>query len=142
MSLTAEDVVGVLAIMAGDEKYKISCNTRSRWKDGLLTGAAATVGGVCGGPAGAVLGGFIGGTMAAWNRKDIETPLDKYLIDMGREERQKLFIYMKYLVDECKVTNVVGLNAKLATDASIRRRFIDVLLCYLKTEKGFKVIAS
>ena len=140
MPLTAEDFVGILAIIAGDEKYYIS-GSNSRWKGGLFTGAAATVGGVCGGPAGAVLGGLIGGTMAAWKGKEIKIPLDKYLIDMGRDERQELFVYMKYLVEECKVNNAVGLNAKLATDTSMRKRFFDVLLCYLKTEKGLKVVA-
>ena len=139
MSLTPEDFIGVLAMVASDEKYQILPG-KSRWKGGLITGAGATIGGVCGGPAGAVLGGVIGGSVAAWRGKATHTPLDEYLIDMSREQRLELFKYMRYLVDECKVNSVVGLNAKVATDPVMRRRIMDVLLCYLKTEKGLQVV--
>ena len=38
-----------------------------------------------------------------------------------------MFSYMKYLIEECKVQSFVALNAKVATDPELKRRFLDVL---------------
>ena len=104
-----------------------------------MTGIGATVGGVCGGPVGIVLGGLVGGSLAAWKGKTTTIPLDQYLMAMNKEERQDMHRYMSYLVEECKVKDFVGLNAKVATDPDLRRRFLEVLLCYLKNELGLRV---
>ena len=61
-------------------------------------------------------------------------------MDIGKEQRQAMFSYMKYLIDECKVQNFVGLNAKVATDPELKRRFLEVLLCYLKVELKLNVV--
>ena len=53
-----------------------------------------------------------------------------------------MFSYMKYLIDECKVQNFVALNAKVATDPELKRRFLDVLLCYLKVELKLNVTSG
>ena len=50
-----------------------------------------------------------------------------------------MFSYMKYLIEECKVQSFVALNAKVATDPELKRRFLDVLLCYLKVELKLNV---
>ena len=74
--------------------------------------------------------------------------LNRYFpkIDVGcpwtKEQRQEMFSYMKYLIDECKVQNFVALNAKVATDPELKRRFLDVLLCYLKVELKLNVTSG
>ena len=67
-----------------------------------MTGIGATVGGVCGGPVGLVVGGLVGGSLAAWRGKSTPIPLDQYLMDINKEQRQETFTYMKYLIEECR----------------------------------------
>lgn len=138
MPVTAEDLVSLLAIITSENNYQIT--NSHRMKGGLITGIGATVGGVCGGPVGLVVGGLVGGSLAAWKGKSTSTSLDQFLMDMSKEQRQAMFTYMKYLVDECKVQNFVGLNAKVATDPELKRRFLDVLMCYLKVELKLTVV--
>lgn len=138
MPVTAEDRVSLLAIITSENNYQIT--NSHRMKGGLITGIGATVGGVCGGPVGLVVGGLVGGSLAAWKGKSTSTSLDQFLMDMSKEQRQAMFTYMKYLVDECKVQNFVGLNAKVATDPELKRRFLDVLMCYLKVELKLTVV--
>lgn len=138
MPVTAEDLVSLLAIITSEYNYQIT--NSHRMKGGLITGIGATVGGVCGGPVGLVVGGLVGGSLAAWKGKSTSTSLDQFLMDMSKEQRQAMFTYMKYLVDECKVQNFVGLNAKVATDPELKRRFLDVLMCYLKVELKLTVV--
>lgn len=138
MPVSPEDLVSLLAIITSEHNYKIT--NSQRLKGGLITGIGATVGGVCGGPVGLVVGGLVGGSLAAWKGKSTSIPLDQYLMDISKEQRQAMFAYMKYLIDECKVQNFVGLNAKVATDPELKRRFLDVLLCYLKVELKLNVV--
>lgn len=105
-----------------------------------MTGIGATVGGVCGGPVGLVVGGLVGGSLAVWKGKSTVISLDQFLMDMNKEQRQAMFTYMRYLIDECKAQNFVALNAKVATDPEMKRRFLDVLLCYLKMELRLNVV--
>lgn len=138
MPVSPEDLVSLLAIITSEHNYKIT--NSQRLKGGLITGIGATVGGVCGGPVGLVVGGLVGGSLAAWKGKSTSIPLDQYLMDISKEQRQAMFAYMKYLIDECKVQSFVGLNAKVATDPELKRRFLDVLLCYLKVELKLNVV--
>lgn len=138
MPITAEDLVSLLAIINSENNYQIIDSHRV--KGSLITGIGATVGGVCGGPVGLVVGGLVGGSLAAWKGKSTVVPLDQFLMDMNKEQRQAMFSYMKYLIDECKVQNFVALNARVATDPVMKRRFLDVLLCYLKVELRLKVV--
>ena len=138
MPVSPEDLVSLLAIITSEHNYQIT--NSQRLKGGLITGIGATVGGVCGGPVGLVVGGLVGGSLAAWKGKSTSIPLDQYLMDISKEQRQAMFAYMKYLIDECKVQNFVGLNAKVATDPELKRRFLDVLLCYLKVELKLNVV--
>lgn len=138
MPVSSEDLVSLLAIITSEHNYQI--NNSHRMKGGVITGIGATVGGVCGGPVGLVVGGLIGGSLAAWKGKSTPTPLDQYLMDMSKEQRQAMFTYMKYLIEECKVQNFVGLNAKVATDPELKRRFLEVLMCYLKVELKLNVV--
>lgn len=138
MSVTPEDLVRVLAIITSETKIQLA--TRHRMKGSFLTGAGVTIGGVCGGPVGIVIGGLLGGTVAAWRAKETRTDVEEFLTNMNREQRQDLYNYMRYLVDECRVKNFVGLNAKVATDPELKRRFQDVFLCYLKNELKLHVV--
>lgn len=138
MPVSPEDLVSLLAIIAGEQKYQITDS--HRLKGGLITGISATVGGVCGGPVGLVVGGLVGGSLAAWKGKPTAVPVDQYLMDINKEQRQAMFEYMKYLIEECKVQNFVALNAKVATDSDLKRRFLEVLLCYLKVELRLNVV--
>ena len=137
MPVSPEDLVSLLAILTSEQRYQITDN--HRLKGGLLTGISATVGGVCGGPVGLVIGSLVGGSLAAWKGKTTAIPLDQYLMDMNKEQRQAMHAHMKYLIEECKVQNFVGLNAKVATDPELKRRFLEVLLCYLKIELQLNV---
>lgn len=141
MPVSPEDLVSLLAIITGEQNYQVTLNS-NRVKGGLMTGLGATVGGVCAGPVGLLVGGLVGGSLAAWKGKSTSIPLDQYLMDINKEQRQEMFGYMKYLIDECKVQNFVGLNAKVATDPELKRRFLDVLLCYLKVELKLNVRVS
>lgn len=138
MPVTPEDLVSLLALIVGERNYQITDS--HRLKGGLLTGIGATVGGVCGGPVGLVVGGLVGGSLAAWKGKSTTIPLDQYLMDINKEQRQAMFMYMKYLIEESHVQNVFALNAKVATDPDLKRRFLDVLLCYLKVELKLNVV--
>lgn len=138
MPVSPEDLISLFAIITSEHNYQISHSHRV--KGGFITGIGATVGGVCGGPVGLIVGGLVGGSLAAWKGKSTSIPLDQYLMDIGKEQRQAMFSYMKYLIDECKVQNFVGLNAKVATDPELKRRFLEVLLCYLKVELKLNVV--
>jgi len=133
MPVSPEDLIALLAILTSESEYKILVSSR-RVKGGIITGIGATVGGVCGGPVGLVVGSVVGGTVAAWTTKRIEITLEKFLTDMTKEEREQLYQYMRYLIDDSHVQSFVALNAKVATDWDLRRRFLDVFFCYLKTE--------
>ncbi|XP_031565344.1 protein C19orf12 homolog [Actinia tenebrosa] len=139
MPVSPEDVITLFAILTSDSRYRILVSDR-RMKGGIIAGIGATVGGVCGGPIGVVVGGVVGGTVAAWTTKRVAIPLEQFLTDMNKEEREHLYQYMRYLVDDCKVKNFVALNAKVASDWELRRRFLDVLFCYLKTEMKLTLI--
>lgn len=138
MPISAEDLVSLLAIITSENNYQIIDS--HRMKGGLMTGIGATVGGVCGGPVGLVVGGLVGGSLAVWKGKSTVVSLDQFLMDMNKEQRQAMFTYMRYLIDECKAQNFVALNAKVATDPEMKRRFLDVLLCYLKMELRLNVV--
>jgi hypothetical protein len=141
MPVSPEDVITLFALLTSDSRYKILVKDR-RVKGGIITGLGATVGGVCGGPLGVVVGGVVGGTLAAWTTKRVEITLEKFLTDMNKDEREHLYQYMRYLVDECKVKTFVALNAKVASDWELRRRFLDVLFCYFKTELKLTLITN
>lgn len=133
MPVSPEDLIALLAILTSDNEYKILVSRR-RVKGGIITGIGATVGGVCGGPIGVVVGSVVGGTVAAWTTKRIEISLENFLTEMNKEEREQLYQYMRYLIDDIHITSFVALNAKVATDWELRRRFLDVFFCYLNTE--------
>lgn len=138
MPVSPEDLISLLAIITSEQKYQVT--DTQRLKGSLITGISATVGGVCGGPVGLVVGGLVGGSLAAWKGKSTAIPLDQYLMDINKEQRQAIFEYMKYLIEESKVQNFVALNAKVATDTDLKRRFLEVLLCYLKVELRLNVV--
>ncbi|XP_020915601.2 protein C19orf12 homolog [Exaiptasia diaphana] len=139
MPVSPEDLVTLLALLTSDSEYKILISGR-RVKGGIITGIGATVGGVCGGPIGVVVGSVVGGTVAAWTTKRIEITLEKFLTDMNKDDREHLYQYMRYLIDDSHVKTFVALNAKVASDWELRRRFLDVFFCYLKTELRLTLI--
>ena len=138
MNATPEDLVRLLAIVTSETKIQIA--TRHRLKGTVITGAGATMGAICAGPLGVAIGGFLGGSVAAWKAKETRIGAEEFLTNMNREERGEMHKYMKYLLDESRVKDFVGMNAKLATDPELRQRFLDVFLCYIKNELKLHVV--
>ncbi|EDO37091.1 predicted protein [Nematostella vectensis] len=137
--VSPEDFITLLALLCSETRYKI-VQRKGRVKGGVFAGLGATVGGVCSGPVGAVIGGLVGGTVGTWTAKQTEISLEQFLIDMNKEQREDLFRYMRYLADDSKAKSFVGLNAEVATNWMLKRRYMDVFLCYLKNELKLTVV--
>ena len=135
MSVSPEDLVMFLGLLS-DEKELIAVVPQD-FKGGLLTGTSATIGGLCGGPAGVVLGGIFGGTMAAITCKERLEKVTEILTHLKREDRELIFTAFSSTIDKANPKNYTELCWIAERDKDLKQEFLRKLKQYI--EKDWKM---
>ncbi|KAI0234732.1 hypothetical protein LSAT2_014946 [Lamellibrachia satsuma] len=138
MPLDVDDVLQLLAQLADDTELRVT--VKESLKGGVITGAAAVIGGVLLGPPGLAIGGALGGTAAAYSAHGKFESVGSVIRRMDDEKRKMLFERAVIIFRKFSVTDIVTLNALMAGEMAFRSDLIGVVIEHLHDNLSLDVV--
>ncbi|KAM6300341.1 protein C19orf12 homolog [Aegotheles albertisi] len=132
MPANVDDVMQLFCHLSQEKNMRAAVKHSGR--GALMTGAAAFIGGLMGGPPGIAVGGAFGGLLGAWMTTGQFKPVPQILLELPPAEQKKLYDEAIAILRSIDWTDIAQLTALVMTNASLQQKLTGVLINYLSKE--------
>ncbi|KAJ8041969.1 Protein C19orf12-like [Holothuria leucospilota] len=122
MPVTPEELVRVLAMLAEEEKLRVT--VKETLKGGAMAGTGAVIGGMLGGPVGIAVGGAVGGVAGAWMTAGKFRPVHEVLNEMEPHKRAEIYNAFQNILHGLDYNDVNTLVLLATSDMAVRSQLI------------------
>ena len=138
MPVTAEDLVIYLSVLS--EEMNLLVLVPQNIKGGLITGTSATLGGLCGGPAGLLFGGAIGCTISAVSFKPKTEEAKDLLVNLSRKDRVSIYDEFATLLEkELRCRNYTEFSACVERNVDLKHDVLKHFKSYILNKWKLKL---
>jgi len=135
-SITADDVIQILAILANEEKLQVTVT--ESLKGGAIAGIACFVGGLLGGSKGLAIGAAIGGIGAAVFTHGKFESVGSVLQNMSKDDKEKLFEKSCQVFAKFSIKDIIKLQ-EMITDTDLRQELLGTVVKHVEEQLHMEI---
>ncbi|XP_030622481.1 protein C19orf12-like [Chanos chanos] len=132
MAPRTDDVMRLCCKLSADKKIKAA--VKNCGKGAAVTGGAAFLGGIVGGPPGIAAGSLVGGLLGYWMTSGKFQPVPQILMELPPAQQQKLYSDVMAVLGNLAWTDFTQLIALVMGNSTLQQQVIAALMNFITKE--------
>ena len=137
MVVRYQEILTLITTIGDDENIRVT--VKESLKGGLITGIAATIGGLILGPLGLAVGGTVGGISAYLASEEYRKISDVIIYDMPKVDQERLVRAITNIVNELDVHDAIELIAVVQGNSLIKAKIMSEMATFFKHQLDMQI---